>query len=325
MLTAPHAHQGLTVDRLMYRVNISLLPVVILAFLQFGAQSILLIFCCLLSALACEALCLKLNPAAQGHTFDGAAFLTALILALSLPPHAPLWLGIFGGAVAIIFGKHIYGGLGQNLFNPAMLARVVLLIAFPVEMTRWVEPAAFYDGAFYRLGVDGMTGATLLGGFKESGRQHLELLANLFGNRSGSLGETSSLLLALGGGWLMQQRVFSWHIPLATVLGCLLPGTVHWLIAPGGIVPPLAQLTSGGLLLGAFYILTDPVTGPGSVRGRLIYGALAGFITYCIRAFGNFPEGMAFAVLLVNALTPLIDNYTQPRAYGYVGGKEKSS
>ncbi|WP_413732719.1 RnfABCDGE type electron transport complex subunit D [Sodalis sp. RH20] len=325
MLTAPHAHQGLSVDRLMYRVNISLFPVVILSFLQFGAQSVLLIFCCLLTALICEVLCLKLNPAAQGHTFDGAAILTALILALSLPPHAPLWLGAFGSAVAIIFGKHIYGGLGQNLFNPAMLARVVLLIAFPVEMTRWVSPAAFYNGAFYHLGVDGMTGATLLGGFKESGRAHLELLSNLLGNRSGSLGETSSLLLLLGGLWLIQQRVFSWHIPVATLLGCLIPGLIHWLIAPAGIVPPLAQLTSGGLLLGAFYILTDPVTGPGSVRGRLIYGLLAGFITYCIRAFGNFPEGMAFAVLLVNAVTPLIDNYTQPKAYGYVGGKEKSS
>ncbi len=325
MLTAPHAHQGLSVDTLMYRVNVSLLPVVILAFLQFGPQSVLLIFCCLLTALACEALCLKLNPAAQGHTLDGAAILTALILALSLPPHAPLWLGALGSFIAIVFGKHIYGGLGQNLFNPAMLARVVLLIAFPVEMTRWVDPAAFYDGAFYRLGVDGVTSATLLGGFKESGRQHLDVLSNLLGNRNGSLGETSSLLLLAGGLWLMWQRVFSWHIPVATLLGCLVPGTLHWFISPAGIVPPLAQLTGGGLLLGAFYILTDPVTGPGSMRGRLIFGALAGFITYCIRAFGNFPEGMAFAVLLVNAVTPLIDNYTRPKAYGYVGGKEKSS
>lgn len=325
MLTAPHAHQGLSVDRLMHRVNLSLIPVVMLAFLQFGAQSVLLIFICLLTALACEALCLKLNPNAQGHCLDGAAILTALILALSMPPHAPLWLGAFGSAVAIIFGKHIYGGLGQNVFNPAMLARVVLLIAFPVEMTRWVSPAAFYDGAFYRLGVDGVTGATLLGGFKENGRAHWDLMANLFGNHSGSLGETSSILLLLGGLWLIQQRVFSWHIPLATLAGCLVPGAIHWLLAPSAIVPPLAQLTSGGLMLGAFYILTDPVTGPGSTRGRLIYGALAGFITYCIRAFGNFPEGMAFAVLLVNALTPLIDNYTQPKAYGYVGGKEKSS
>ncbi|TCL02774.1 MULTISPECIES: RnfABCDGE type electron transport complex subunit D [Sodalis] len=324
MLTAPHAHQGLSVDTLMYRVNLSLLPAVILAFLQYGPQSVLLIFCCLLTALVCEALCLKLNPNAQGHTLDGAAILTALILALSLPPHAPLWLGALGSFIAIAFGKHIYGGLGQNLFNPAMLARVVLLIAFPVEMTRWVDPAAFYDGAFYRLGVDGVTGATLLGGFKESGRQHLDLLANLLGNRNGSLGESSFLLLLAGGLWLMWQRVFSWHIPVATLLGCLVPGTLHWLISPAGIVPPLAQLTSGGLILGAFYILTDPVTGPGSVRGRLIFGALAGFITYCIRAFGNFPEGMAFAVLLVNAVTPLIDNYTQPKAYGHVSGKEKS-
>jgi electron transport complex protein RnfD len=323
MLSAPHAHQGITVDNIMWKVNIALLPATVLAMLQFGEPAILLLVVSLLSALVCEAICLKINPSAQGAVFDGAAVLTALIMVLSMPPHAPLWLGAFGSAIAIIFGKQVYGGLGQNLFNPAMLARVVLLIAFPVQMTHWIVPAAFYDGTFYTFNVDGISSATTLGVFKENGHAHFQLVQSLLGARQGSTGETSALLLVLGGLWLIQQRVISWHIPLATIAGCLIPGIIHWLIAPQTILPPQAQLISGGLLFGAIYILTDPITGPGSAKGRLVFGLLAGFITYIIRAFGNYPEGMAFAVLLVNAVTPLIDTYTQPKAYGYLRSKKE--
>ncbi|MFE8049783.1 RnfABCDGE type electron transport complex subunit D [Brenneria goodwinii] len=323
MLTSPHVHQGLSTQNLMYKVNLALMPAVLLGIIQFGAPALMLMVASIVTALLCEAICLRINPVSLGHVFDGSALLTALLFTLSLPPHAPLWLGALGSAIAILLGKHIYGGLGQNLFNPAMLARVVLLISFPVQMTHWVVPSEFWNGMVYSLSTDGTTSATLLGAFREHAQAPFSLENALIGTHNGSFGETSTLLLALGGLWLLQQRVFSWHAPVAMLVGCLLPGTLQWLIVPETILPPLAQLTTGGLMLGAVFIITDPVTGPGSPRGRLYYGALAGLLVWVIRSFGNYPEGVAFAVLLVNAITPLIDSWTRPRAYGYRTQKEK--
>lgn len=324
-LMAPHAHEGLTIQRVMFKVNIALAPAAILGILQFGMPALFLMLTCIISCLVSEAIAFKLNPEAGGDLTDGASILTALILAMSLPPHAPLWLGALGGMIAILFGKHVYGGLGQNLFNPAMLARVVLLIAFPVQMTHWVEPTAFYDGQFYKMGIDGVSGATTLGYFKESHKLSFDWMQHFTGTSKGSMGETSAVLLLLGGLWLLQQKVFTWHATVSTLAGCLIPGSIHWLIAPASIASPLAQLTSGGLLIGAFFIVTDPVTTPGSSKGKLVYGLLTGFLIYVIRSFGNFPEGVAFAVLLTNAATPLIDNFTRPKAYGYQMKKEGQS
>lgn len=236
---------------------------------------------------------------------------------MSLPPHAPLWIGALGAAFAIFFGKQVYGGLGQNLFNPAMLARVVLLISFPVEMTKWITPSAFYDGVWYKMGVDGVSGATTLGLTKEGAQTSFHWLSHVLGTSTGSLGETSAVLMLVGGIWLIQQQVFSWHVPVATILGCLLPGTAMWFADPSAVPEPLAQLTSGGLLMCAFFIATDPVTTPTSNRGKLIFGAGTGFLIFVIRTFGNFPEGVAFSILIMNAVTPLIDQYTRPRMYGY--------
>ena len=324
-LMAPHAHEGLTIQRVMFKVNLALIPAALFGVLQFGMPALFLMLTCVFSCWLCELIALKLNPKAGGELTDGASLLTALILGMSLPPHAPLWLGALGGMIAILFGKHIYGGLGQNLFNPAMLARVVLLIAFPVQMTHWVEPSAFMDGQFYKMGVDGVSGATTLGYFKESHKQSFEWMHHLMGTSKGSMGETSSILLLLGGLWLLQQKVFTWHAPVATLAGCLVPGALHWLLSPASITEPLAQLTSGGLLIGVFFIVTDPVTTPSSTKGKLVYGLMTGFLIYIIRSFGNFPEGVAFAVLLTNAATPLIDNFTRPKAYGYQMKKEGQS
>ena len=317
ILRAPHAHEGISIKKVMFKVNIALLPAVLLGILQFGMPALFLVVTTILSALACEVISLKLNPRAQGEINDGAAILTALILAMSLPPHAPLWLGALGSAFAIFFGKQVYGGLGQNLFNPAMLARVVLLISFPVEMTKWITPSAFYDGVWYKMGVDGVSGATTLGLSKEGAETGFHWLSHVLGTSTGSLGETSAMLMLLGGVWLIHQQVFTWHVPQATLAGCLLPGTAMWLADPAAIPEPLAQLTSGGLLMCAFFIATDPVTTPTSNRGKLIFGAGTGFLIFVIRAFGNFPEGVAFSILIMNAVTPLIDQYTRPRMYGY--------
>lgn len=325
ILRAPHAHEGLTIRKVMFKVNLALFPALMLGVLQFGMPALLLIVTTVVAALVCEAIAVKLNPNTQGELNDGAAILTALILAMSLPPHAPLWLGALGSAFAIFFGKQVYGGLGQNLFNPAMLARVILLISFPVEMTKWVVPSAFYDGVWYKMGVDGVTSATTLGGFKESGHISFHWMANVFGNSSGSLGETSAVLLVLGGLWLMKEQIFTWHVPVATLLGCLIPGTIFWFFAPTHIPEPMAQLTSGGLIMCAFFIATDPVSTPTSNLGKILFGGGVGFLIWVIRSFGNFPEGVAFSILIMNAVSPLIEQYTRPRMYGYsVKAEDKS-
>ncbi len=321
-LRAPHAHEGLSISTLMFKVNLALLPAALLGALQFGFPAILLMLTCVFSALLCEGMAHKLNPNASGKVNDGAALLTGLLLAMSLPPHAPLWMGALGSAIAVLFGKQLYGGLGQNLFNPAMLARVVLLISFPVEMTQWIKPSAFYEGQWYKV-ADGISGATTLGAIKEGETMAFDLLHHLLGASSGSLGETSALLLILGGLWLIQQNVFTWHVPVASLLGCLLPGTLLWCFAPESTPLPLAQLTSGGLLLGAFFIATDPVTSPTSSLGKVIFGAGFGFLVFVIRSFGNFPEGVAFAILIMNAATPLIDTYTRQSVYGYQSEKKE--
>ena len=317
ILRAPHAHEGISIKKVMFKVNIALAPAVLLGIMQFGMPALFLVITTIVSALVCEVVSLKLNPRAEGEINDGAAILTALILAMSLPPHAPLWIGALGAAFAIFFGKQVYGGLGQNLFNPAMLARVVLLISFPVEMTKWITPSAFYDGVWYKMGVDGVSGATTLGLTKEGAESGFYWLSHVLGTSTGSLGETSAVLMLVGGIWLIQQQVFTWHVPLATILGCLLPGTAMWFADPSAVPEPLAQLTSGGLLMCAFFIATDPVTTPTSNRGKLIFGAGTGFLIFVIRTFGNFPEGVAFSILIMNAVTPLIDQYTRPRMYGY--------
>ena len=314
-LRAPHAHEGITIPTLMFKVTLALLPAALLGVLQFGVPALFLLLATLAAALDCEAIGRSLNRQSEGHLRDGSALLTGLLLAMSLPPHAPIWLGVLGAAFAILFGKQIYGGLGQNLFNPAMLARVVLLIAFPVEMTHWTQPSDFMAGNWYGLNIDGLSGATTLGLHKE-GKEQFDLLAHLSGMSAGSLGETAALLLTLGGLWLMQQRVFTWHVPIATLASCLIPGCLLWWFDPSAIVQPMAQLTSGGLLLGAFFIATDPVTSPTSARGKLWFGAGLGLLIFVIRAFGNFPEGVAFAVLIMNAATPLIDNFTRQSIYG---------
>ncbi len=317
ILRAPHAHEGISIKKVMFKVNIALVPAVLLGIMQFGMPALFLVITTIVSALICEVISLKLNSRAEGEINDGAAILTALILAMSLPPHAPLWIGALGAAFAIFFGKQVYGGLGQNLFNPAMLARVVLLISFPVEMTKWITPSAFYDGVWYKMGVDGVSGATTLGLTKEGAQTSFHWLSHVLGTSTGSLGETSAVLMLVGGIWLIQQQVFSWHVPVATILGCLLPGTAMWFADPSAVPEPLAQLTSGGLLMCAFFIATDPVTTPTSNRGKLIFGAGTGFLIFVIRTFGNFPEGVAFSILIMNAVTPLIDQYTRPRMYGY--------
>ncbi|HHH38769.1 MAG TPA: RnfABCDGE type electron transport complex subunit D, partial [Sedimenticola sp.] len=260
---------------------------------------------------------------------DNSAALTGLLLGLTLPPALPLWMGFLGAVVAIGLGKVIWGGLGANLFNPALVGRAFLLGTFPIAMTTWADPAGpggFFDLSpslfalpFHSPSYDAVSSATPLGLLKFQ-QQGTGLARLLIGNTSGSLGETSGLLLLLGGIWLWLRRDLDWRIPAGIFLAAGLFSLVLYLVDGSRYPAPLFTLLSGGLLLGAIYMATDPVTSPVTPRGAWIFGLGVGLLVVLIRVFGGFPEGMMYAILLMNAATPLIDRYTQPRVFGRKGG-----
>jgi len=336
----PHIHDSSQVGRIMRLVMLALLPATLAGLALFGWPAVYLFLLTTLAAVAAEAACLRMaGKPVRPFLADGSALLTGWLLAMTLPPWAPWWVGVVGALIAIVIGKQVFGGIGQNPFNPAMVARVALLISFPLELTTWVAPTPLWSsaapGPIEALAItfgggqgqiDAVTSATVLGHVKtELGRGvGLEQalagsygLGDLFlGQVAGSLGETSALLLLLGGLLLIATRVIRWHIPLA-MLGALalLAGLFH-LMDPGRYADPLVHLLSGATLLGAFFIATDPASSPVTVRGQLLFGAGCGALVFVIRTWAGYPEGVAFAVLLMNALTPLIDHYLRPRIYG---------
>jgi RnfABCDGE-type electron transport complex D subunit len=336
---APHAHAGASVPRIMLSVMAALVPATLYGFWLYGWPAILLWCVTVGYAALGEAFALRIaDRPVRAPLSDGSAVLTGWLLALSLPPWAPWWIGAVGGAFAAIVGKQVFGGIGQNLFNPAMIARVALLISFPVEMTQWVRPAPLFSGAAPDLlqglaitflglpDADAVTSASLLGHAKtELSRGiapgvalqgHGDPAAMLGGLRPGSLGETSALLLLAGGVVLLWRRVFTWHVPVAMLAAVALPAAALHAIDPQRYAGAEVHLLSGGLMLGAWFIATDPVTSPGSRGGQLLFGAGCGLLTFVIRTWGGYPEGVAFAVLLMNAVTPVIDRYLKPRIYG---------
>ena len=318
-IIGPFAHNGSSSTRIMYLVILTLLPACVFAGFQFGRNSLALIVVCCLTSIMSECFCLLAMKKKPSACFDGSAILTGLLLAMSLPPSFPISLAVLGSMFAIILGKQIYGGLGQNLFNPAMLARVMLLICFPVQMTQWAAPTPIDlsnnlvtvpDGW---LSFDGVTAATAL---SIERTLPVEFTQQFFGQHSGSLGETSAFLILCGGGYLIWRRIIHWAIPVTFMLGLTLPALVSHLINAEAYLAPWIHLTSGAAMLGAFYIATDLVTSPTSIRGQLIYGLGCGLLVWLIRTFGSYPEGVAFAVLIMNAVSPLIDYYLRPNVFG---------
>jgi len=339
-VASPHAHGGNSVGRTMFRVQWALLPATLFGFWLYGWPSF---FMWLLTVAACvgfEALALKLMgaPRIKASLLDGSALLTGWLLALTLPPWAPWWVPVLGGFIAIIIGKQVFGGVGQNVFNPAMVARVALLVSFPVPLTWWVHPLPggglpapdVVEGLRIFLTSlpvpDAMTSASLLGHAKTEMARGIDLLHSLggetsrlqswFGVRAGSFGESATLLILAGGLYLIACRIISWHTPLAVLAGVALPAAIAHGIDPARFLAPETHLLSGALMLGAFFIATDYVTSPNTALGQLIFGLGVGFVTWVIRSFGAYPEGMAFAVLLMNALTPVIDRFIKPRILG---------
>lgn len=339
LVSGPHAHGSASVTRTMVLVMVALLPATLLGVSIYGWPALNLLLATTAAAIIFEAVCLNLAGKPVGRYLkDGSAVLTGWLLAMTLPPWAPWWIGVVGAGIAIVIGKQAFGGIGQNLFNPAMVGRTALLIAFPLEMTTFVAPAplstAGAPGSLRGLAItfagdlqpDAVSSATPLGYVKtELSRGEplaaalssvFEPMAALTGYTPGSLGETSGLLILLGGLFLLWKRVITWHVP-ASMIGALLllAGFFHW-VDPERYVGPLVQLLSGATLLGAFFIATDLVTSPVTARGQLLFGAGCGALVFVIRTWAAYPEGVAFAVVIMNALTPLIDRYVRPRVYG---------
>lgn len=333
---SPHAHDRSGVDRIMLNVCLALMPTTLFGFYLFGLPAIILWTITCLSAVATEALCLKLMNCPVSAALDSSALLTGWLLALSLPPWAPWWIGVGGAAFAIALGKQLYGGIGQNLFNPAMLARVALLISFPVQMTTWanIMPLGSADapGLQESLAIifggqtpDGTTGATILGQIKAATEQTTvsDIVASSYslrdaflGETRGSMGETSGLLILLGGAWLLYKRIISWHIPVAMVATLAVLCTIGDLRDETSFAGPIVEITSGGFLFAVFFIATDYVTSPASNAGKIVFGVGCSIVLFTIRNWGGFPEAIAFAVLFMNAFTPIIDRTIRPRVYG---------
>lgn len=342
--SSPHHHLQRHTDKLMLLVAIAALPGIAVQAILFGYGVLVQLILAIITAWVAEAFILTLRtkpvlPRLKDHS----ALVTAVLLAVAIPPYAPWWLIIIGTAFAIVFVKQLYGGLGNNLFNPAMAAYVMLLISFPVQMTQWLPPLSLQNTTLQpldavcmiftqltchgvalpqlQLALDGSTLATPLDTLRQDLSQNLTVAESLqqpvFYAFAGTGWLWVNLAYLFGGLFLLQQKVISWQIPTAVLAGLGVPALLFWLFSDGATASPLFHLFSGATMLAAFFIATDPVSAATTPRGRLYYGALIGLIVFVIRTYGGYPDAFAFAVLLANMCVPLIDYYTRPRTYGH--------
>ena len=336
--SSPHFHSNNNVTQIMLKVLYALIPGILLYVLIFGFGVVINILLAIITALGCEALMLKMRhrPIAPFIT-DGSAILTGVLLALSIPSIAPWWIIVLGTAFAIIIAKHLYGGLGYNPFNPAMVGYAMLLISFPHQMTTWPLPInnisdylgpidsfklIFGDNSHAQLITDAISGATPLDYLKNQlGLAHnvSEIMSgsHIFGILGGSGWEWISLAFLAGGIWLIKQKITHWHIPGAMLTALAIISTVFYIIDPDQYASPVFHIFSGATMLGAFFIATDPVSASTTPRGKIIYGACIGLLIYIIRTWGGYPDAIAFAVLIMNMTAPTIDYYTKPKTYGH--------
>ena len=340
--SSPYLPATNDVSRLMVQVMLALVPGALCLFWFFGWGVLINLAVATATAVVAEAGALKL----RGRTVlpilsDGSAVLTGLLLGLALPPLAPWWIPFIGAAFAIVVAKQLYGGLGYNPFNPAMVGYVVLIISFPLQMTLWSAPHGS-DGEMLSLvdtlglvfgqlppagaTLDAVTMATPLDSYKTQIGQNLtwsEIVSGpLFGRFAGYGWEWINFAFLLGGLWLWQRRAIRWHIPLAMLTGLFVAALLFYIADADSFASPLFHLFSGATMLGAFFIATDPVSAATTPRGRLYYGAGIGVLVYLIRTWGGYPDGVAFAVLLMNMAAPTIDYYSQPRVFGHKDSSE---
>ena len=316
---SPHVHGGDSIEKNMYGVLIALVPTFIFSIVFFGLGAILVTLTSVVACLVFEYVIQKYLMKQRPTIWDGSAIITGVLLAFNLPSSLPLWIVVIGALVAIGIGKMSFGGLGNNIFNPALVVRVFLLISFPVQMTTWPVPNGFAT-------ADAVTGATPLALVKEAvknGQAVGDALSSagfstgnlILGNMGGSLGEVAAIGLLLGFAYMLIRKIISWHIPVAIFATVIVFSGILNLADPAQFAGPVFHLFTGGLMLGAIFMATDYVTSPMTHKGMLIYGVGIGLLTVIIRVFGAYPEGMSFAILIMNGFTPLINRYCKPRRF----------
>ena len=307
---SPHVHSDESTKKIMWRVNLALVPALIVAIAFFGINALLVSLISVVSCVLFQWLIEKFILKEKTTVWDGSAIVTGLLLAFNVPATAQmLWIVVIGALVAIGIGKMSFGGLGKNPFNPALVGRVFLLISFPVQMTTWPKPG-------FTMGFDAATGATPLGAFKEGALPADVTLWDAFlGHIGGSMGEISAIAILLGAIYLLCRKIISWHIPVAFIGTAFVFSGILWLIDPTAYMNPVMTILTGGIMLGACFMATDMVTSPMAKSGQLIFGFGCGLLTIVIRNWGAYPEGVSFAILLMNSVTPLINRWCKPKRF----------
>ena len=321
---SPHIKDKTSVKSIMWGVVVAISPAVVWGVLFFQAHALYLVLTCIVTAVLSEAICQKILNRPITIT-DGSAFLTGLLLALVLPPTFPLWAGSLGAVVSIVIGKHIFGGLGYNIFNPALLGRAFLSVSFPVLTTAWQVPVLntaklFSEGKFYSFfSGDTITTATPLAlalpKFAVANPDMPSYMELFIGAKGGCIGEVSALALLIGAVYLIIKKYIDWRIPFGYIGVVFIVSSLLW-FSNNANPTPLFHVLSGGLLIGAFFMASDPVTSPITKKGRWIFGIGAGILTISIRTWGGYPEGVMYSILMMNAFTPLIERFTAPLQFG---------
>ena len=322
---SPHVHSDQSMSRIMYGVVIAMVPAILVSIYFFGLGAVKVMLAAVLACLFFEWVIQKYLMKGPLTITDGSAIITGILLAFNVPSNMPVWMIIVGAFVSIAIAKMSFGGLGKNPFNPALVGRVFLLMSFPVQMTTWPVPVPLFGGSAV---TDAITGPTTLGIIKEglrAGKTVSELMSQvptyaqeLLGNQGGSLGEVSAIALLIGAAYLFYKKIITWHIPVSYIISVVIFSGIFWLINPERYLDPLFHLVTGGMMLGIFFMATDMVTSPINTRGMLIFGAGCGVLTMLIRMWGGYPEGVSFAILIMNAFTPLINRSIKPRRFGVV-------
>lgn len=314
---SPHVHSSDSTQKIMYRVVYAMIPALAWSVFVFGLDALRVTLIAVAACIAIEYLIQKYLLKVTPSVSDGSALITGILLAFNVPANLPWWIIIIGAIAAMGIGKLSFGGLGNNIFNPALVGRVFLLISFPVHMTSWPVNN--------QAGIDAVTAATPLSLLKEGINNGTpvsdiaglpQLNDMLLGNIGGSLGEISAVLLILGGLYMLWKKVITWHIPVSIILTVAVIAGVFWMINPEIYVNPAYHILTGGLMLGAIFMATDMVTSPMTAKAQIIYGIGIGVITISIRMFGAYPEGISFAILIMNAVTPILNYYIKPKRFG---------
>lgn len=308
---SPHIHGGDSISKNMYGVLIALIPAFLVSLYCFGLGALIVTATSVLACVIFEYLIQRFLMKKDPTLCDGSAILTGVLLAFNVPSNLPIWIILIGALAAIGIGKMSFGGLGNNIFNPALVGRVFLLISFPAQMTTWPVP-----DVFPMTYTDAETGATILSSLHEGGAPLPAMVDMLIGRIGGSLGEISAIALLLGFAFMLWKKIITWHIPVSILATVFVFTGILYLINPTVYVNPFIHLLSGGLLLGSIFMATDYVTSPMSKNGMIVYGIGIGLLTAVIRIFGSYPEGMSFAILIMNAFTPLINSYIKPKHFG---------